>query len=132
MERLFQILAVILAGIAAFSYWRGDTENAFITGVFAAVCFFLVIRFQAKKRMEQREAEWAAAEEEEEWEEEDEEEGEKGRWGDGDIEDIETPLLNDMAAKEQIDRELRARNNEPLATNNEQKTTDNGRRTTDD
>ncbi|MEO6589241.1 MAG: hypothetical protein ABIP06_08025 [Pyrinomonadaceae bacterium] len=51
MERIFQIVAVILAGIAAYFYWRGNSDGVFISGVLGAVSFFLSFRFQAKDRM---------------------------------------------------------------------------------
>lgn len=70
MERLFQILAVILAGIAVFFWWEGNIDGLFVSAVFGAVCFFLSIRFQVKERIEQRSAE--EEEEEEETEEEEE------------------------------------------------------------
>lgn len=55
MERIFQILAAILAGIAAFFLWKGNTDGAFVAAVLGAVSFFLSIRFQVKERMKQRE-----------------------------------------------------------------------------
>lgn len=55
MERLFQILAVILIGVAAYFLWTGSAENAFVAGVVGAVCFFLSVRFQVKDRMKRRE-----------------------------------------------------------------------------
>ncbi|MGI8788541.1 MAG: hypothetical protein ACR2HG_12360 [Pyrinomonadaceae bacterium] len=55
MERLFQIIAVILIGISAFFLWFGKTDALFISAVLGAVCFFLSVRFQVKERMEQRE-----------------------------------------------------------------------------
>jgi hypothetical protein len=55
MERLFQILAVILAGIAAFFWWKGSNDALFVAAVLGAVCFFLSIRFQVKERLKQRE-----------------------------------------------------------------------------
>lgn len=54
MERLFQILAAILAGIAAFFWWKGDIDALFVAAVFGAVCFFLSIRFQVKERLKQQ------------------------------------------------------------------------------
>jgi uncharacterized membrane protein YdjX (TVP38/TMEM64 family) len=57
MERLFQILAVILIGIAAFFLWRGDYEAVFIAAVLGAVCFFLSVRFEVGKRVKAREDE---------------------------------------------------------------------------
>lgn len=57
MERFFQILAVILIGVAAFFLWRGNWDATFVSAVFGAVCFFLSVRFQVKTRLKQREAE---------------------------------------------------------------------------
>jgi len=57
MERLFQILAVVLAGIAAFLLWRGTSDMAFVAAVLGAVSFFLSIRFQVKERLNRRDAE---------------------------------------------------------------------------
>ena len=57
MERLFQILAVILIGVAAFFLWTGNTDGLFVATVLGAVCFFLSIRFQVKERVERRNAE---------------------------------------------------------------------------
>ena len=57
MERLFQILAVILIGVAAFFLWRGNTDGVFISAVLGAVCFFLSVRFQVKERLKNHEAE---------------------------------------------------------------------------
>jgi hypothetical protein len=57
MERFFQILAVILIGVAAYFLQRGSRDAMFVTAVFAAVSFFLSIRFQVKGRLRQREIE---------------------------------------------------------------------------
>lgn len=57
MERVFQIVAVILAGIAAYFFWQGNADGAFVSGVLGTVSFFLSVRFQAKQRNNQREAE---------------------------------------------------------------------------
>jgi len=35
MEIAFKILAVILAGIAAFFLWKGNADGAFVSAVFA-------------------------------------------------------------------------------------------------
>jgi hypothetical protein len=69
MERFFQILAVILIGVAAYFLWIGNADGVFLAGVFGAVAFFMSIRFQVKGRLERREAERLAAEEEESTEE---------------------------------------------------------------
>ena len=55
MERIFQIAAVILIGVAAFFLWKGNNDLVFISAVVGAVCFFLSVRFQVKERMRQRE-----------------------------------------------------------------------------
>lgn len=59
MERLFQILAVILIGVAAYFLWTGNTDGVFIAAVLGAVAFFLSVRFQVKERLKQRENETA-------------------------------------------------------------------------
>ncbi len=61
IERLFQILAVILAGLAAFLYWKGFTDGLYLATVAACVSFFLSVRFQVKERNRIRDAELAAA-----------------------------------------------------------------------
>ena len=103
MDITFKILAVILAGIAAYFLWQGNTEVAFVTTVFGAVSFFLSVRFQVKERLKLREAGREEAQmraEEEEIEE---------------FED-ESPQLNEMTANEQIDHEksLRATDKEQI------------------
>lgn len=100
MERFFQILAVILAGIAAYFIWQGNADRAFASAVFGAVSFFLSIRFQVKERIKIREAE----REEEEKRRREEEEFEE-------FED-ESLQLNEMPAKEQFDNEQRKTDNE--------------------
>lgn len=57
MERIFQISAVILIGVAAFFLWRGNTDWLFVAAVLGAVCFFLSIRFEVKERLDSRNAE---------------------------------------------------------------------------
>jgi len=57
MERIFQILAVILAGVAAFFLWKGNGDGAFVSAVLGAVSFFLSVRFQVKERNRLREIE---------------------------------------------------------------------------
>ena len=56
-ERIFQIIAVILAGIAAYFLWTGNSDGAFISAVLGCVSFFLSVRFQVKERNQIREAE---------------------------------------------------------------------------
>lgn len=59
MERLFQILAVILIGVAAYFLWQGNKDGTFIAAVLGAVAFFLSVRFQVKERLKRRENETA-------------------------------------------------------------------------
>jgi len=56
MVRIFQILAVVLAGAAAFLFWRGDSDMTFVVSVLAACSFFLSIRYQMKARIDERNA----------------------------------------------------------------------------
>lgn len=57
MEKTFQILAVILIGVAAFFVWEGNTDGIFIAAVAGAVCFFLSVRFQVGERVKRRKKE---------------------------------------------------------------------------
>ena len=57
MIRIFQVLAVILAGVAVFFWWRENTDWAFASGVFAASSYFLSLRFQMKERVMAADAE---------------------------------------------------------------------------
>ncbi len=57
MERFFQILAVILVGVAAVFLWRREFDAVFISAVVGAVCFFISVRFQVKDRIKNREIE---------------------------------------------------------------------------
>ncbi len=57
MERIFQIVAVILAGITAYFFWQGNSDGAFVSGVLGAVSFFLSVRSQVKERNTKREQE---------------------------------------------------------------------------
>jgi len=56
MVKLFQILAVILIGVAAFFLWRGNYEGVFVSAVFGSVCFFLSVRFEVGERVKKRTA----------------------------------------------------------------------------
>lgn len=57
MVRIFQIVAVILAGVAAYFLWSGQDERAFVAAVVGAVAFFLSIGYQVKERNRIRETE---------------------------------------------------------------------------
>lgn len=65
MDRFFQVLAVILGGVAAYFLWKQNGDYAFVAGVLGAVSFFLSIRVQVKRRLNERERERLALEEEE-------------------------------------------------------------------
>jgi uncharacterized membrane protein YdjX (TVP38/TMEM64 family) len=54
MERLFQLLAIVLAAAAGVLFWLGNTDGLFIAAVLGSVCFFLSIRFQVKERNDRR------------------------------------------------------------------------------
>ncbi len=57
MERIFQITAVILIGVAAYFLWSENKDAMFVAAVLGAVAFFLSVRFQVKKRLKQKEGE---------------------------------------------------------------------------
>ena len=57
MIRAFQIAAAVLAGIAAYFLWTENKDGVFVAAVLSACSLFLGIRFQAKKRLDQRRAE---------------------------------------------------------------------------
>lgn len=63
MIRIFQILAVILAGIAAYFLWADNWDGTFIAVVLAISSFFLSMRFQIKARMAGRAADQSELEE---------------------------------------------------------------------
>jgi hypothetical protein len=62
MERLFQILAAILAGVAAFFLWKGDSDWVFACVVLGSCSFFLSVRSRIKERIKRRAVEKVAAE----------------------------------------------------------------------
>jgi hypothetical protein len=53
-ERIFQGLAVVLVLSAAFFYWQGQMDAAFVAAVLGAVSFFISIRVQIKDRLAER------------------------------------------------------------------------------
>lgn len=57
MVRVFQVLAFILAAIAAYFLWQENNDAMFAAAVLGAVSFFLSMRFQVKARLKQREDE---------------------------------------------------------------------------
>lgn len=65
MERIFQITAVILAGVAAFFLWQGNKDGAFVSVALGCVAFFLSVRVQVKERNRIRDLERDESEEQE-------------------------------------------------------------------
>ena len=61
MVQLFQILAVILAGVAAFFYLKEYSDWAFASGVLACCSFFLSLRSQFRARIKERDIERSVA-----------------------------------------------------------------------
>lgn len=57
IETIFQIVAVIFFGVAAYFLWRGNYEMLFVFSVVSSVCYFLNYRFQIKERLRIREEE---------------------------------------------------------------------------
>ena len=57
MERFFQLIAVILIGVAAYFLWSENKDAMFVAAVLGAVAFFLSVRFQVKERLKQKEGE---------------------------------------------------------------------------
>jgi hypothetical protein len=62
IDTIFQIVAVILAGITVYFLFSSNKEGAFVSAVLGCVAFFLSVRFQTKARNQVREAEREAAE----------------------------------------------------------------------
>jgi hypothetical protein len=54
LVRLFQLLAVVLVGLAAWFFSRGQNEPAFVAAVLAACSYLLNLRFQIKRRIATR------------------------------------------------------------------------------
>lgn len=61
IETVFQFVAVVLAGTAAYFLWTGNKDGAFVSAVLGCLSFFLSIRFQVKARNQVRDAEREAA-----------------------------------------------------------------------
>jgi len=57
MEFVLQVIAAVLLTIAAFFFWRGDSDWLFACVVLSICVFFLSMRFRIKARMLQSEAE---------------------------------------------------------------------------
>lgn len=69
MERVFQAAVVAFVAAAAVFFYYGNVDGVFISVVLACLSFFLIVRFQVKGRLVEREmareAERLAAETEE-------------------------------------------------------------------
>ena len=61
IETVFQILAVVLAGAAAYFLYTGHRDGAFIAAVVGCCAFLLSLRFQLKARNAIRDADREAA-----------------------------------------------------------------------
>lgn len=48
MKKLWLIVAVVLAAVAAVCMWRGNFDAAFVAAVLGCVAWFLNFRMQAK------------------------------------------------------------------------------------
>jgi len=57
MVLIFQIVAVILAGVAAYFLWQDNTDGAFVSFVVGSCSWFLSMRFKIKARLAERLAE---------------------------------------------------------------------------
>jgi len=57
IETVFQVIAVVLAGAAAYFLYAGHRDGAFVAAVVGCCSFLLSLRFQAKARNKIRDAE---------------------------------------------------------------------------
>ncbi|MEQ1765525.1 MAG: hypothetical protein ABL984_20520 [Pyrinomonadaceae bacterium] len=57
IETGFQILAVVLAGAAAYFLYTGHRDGAFVAAAVGCCAFLLSLRFQVKARNKIRDAE---------------------------------------------------------------------------
>lgn len=57
IETVFQVIAVVLAGAAAYFLYTGNRDGAFVAAVVGCCAFLLSVRFQVKARNKVREAE---------------------------------------------------------------------------
>lgn len=56
IARIFQILAVILLGIAAYFLWLGNRDGIFVSLVLSGCAYFLSLRFQIRERLKEHTA----------------------------------------------------------------------------
>jgi len=57
IETVFQVIAVVLAGAAAYFLYAGHRDGGFVAAVVGCCSFLLSLRFQAKARNKIRDAE---------------------------------------------------------------------------
>lgn len=57
LEKIFQIVAAVLLGVAAFFLWQESFDGVFVAVVLGAVSFLLSYRFKLKERLERELAE---------------------------------------------------------------------------
>jgi hypothetical protein len=57
IETVFQVIAVVLAGAAAYFLYTDHRDGAFVAAVVGCCAFLLSLRFQAKARNKIRDAE---------------------------------------------------------------------------
>ena len=62
MKKFFQLLAVVLAGAAAYFLWTSQPEAAFVTVVLGVVAFFVGVRTDMKEQNRIHKAEREEAE----------------------------------------------------------------------
>lgn len=57
MENVFKAAVVVFVAAAAVFFFLGNIDGVFISIVFACLSFFLIVRFQVKGRLAERERE---------------------------------------------------------------------------
>ena len=54
INRIFQIITVILVGVAAYFLWTENKDGIFVALVLGGCAYFLSMRFQIKDRLNTR------------------------------------------------------------------------------
>jgi hypothetical protein len=57
LEKIFQIVAAVLLGVAAFYLWQENFDGVFVSAVLGAVSFLFSYRFKIKEHLDERESE---------------------------------------------------------------------------
>ncbi|QQS42695.1 MAG: hypothetical protein IPM63_07120 [Acidobacteriota bacterium] len=60
MENVFKAAVVVFVAAAAAFFFIGNIDGVFVSIVFACLSFFLIVRFQVKGRLAEREKELLA------------------------------------------------------------------------